>query len=103
MLTVARLIEMLEAEWAEDGFLGRLRRGTFEPSGYTRLKEKLDLIRFKEGDAIDRRLVSLLWFVPTLMSYQRERVAERGGDVAALDQALNEVRSKLLRDILGTP
>src|SRR4051794_21548434 len=101
MLTVSRLIELIDAEWAEDGFLGRLRRGIFEPSGYTGLKEKLDLIQLK-GDAIDRRLVSLLWFIPTFMGYQRRRVVERGGDVAALDQAITEVADKLL-DILGTP
>ena len=48
------------------------------------------------------RLVSLLWFIPILIEWNRERVRGNGGDVKEFDDSANKLFSELER-ILGVP
>jgi hypothetical protein len=76
---VKDLINRLDDEWdQDDGFLGRLRAGLFDREGYERFLGLLQSIETK-GDVFDRRLVELLWFVPTFMEWQTERLEGRSG------------------------
>ena len=96
-------IRLLEAEWELGvGFLGRLREGTFDPVGFERFERLLRSIDRPEGELIDRRLVSLLWYVPTFMSWQDERVEEQGGSIKDLEIARTKSLN-LLEEILGVP
>ena len=52
--------------------------------------------------ALPRRVVSLLWYIPAFLGWQRDRVAEAEGDLDALDRAEVEIRNELER-ILGVP
>jgi hypothetical protein len=83
-----RLIVELEAVWDDDeGCLWRLRdSGEMDRDGLEALMDSLKTIDLRKEPMIDRRLVSQLWFIPTFMSWQRERVAENNGDVQALDE-----------------
>lgn len=75
-------IKLLEGEWEQpQGFLGLLREGSFDRAGFDRFERVLKSIERDQDGVINRRLVSLLWYAPTFMSWQRERVEERGGNV----------------------
>lgn len=93
----------LEQEWEKpDGFLGRLRIGTFDHDGLERLMQLLQSIDVNDTTTFDRRFVSLLWYIPLFMSWQRERVHEQGGSVKDLNRAINRIQEQLER-ILGVP
>ncbi len=94
--------QKLENEWDVDaGFFGRLRYGFFDEAGLQRVK---DILRSVDTsyELLDKRFVSLTWFIPTFMSWQRERVIGRGRDVEILDRATHEM-IELLYKVLGTP
>lgn len=92
----ASLVSRLEAEYDLDhGFLGRLRQGWFDPAGLDRLLTLLHSINFGETTLLNRRIVALLWMMPTLMTWQLERVAEQGGDIDALRRGIDQVRERL--------
>jgi hypothetical protein len=101
----ASLISRLEAEYDLDhGFLGLLRQGLFDPVDLDRLLSLLQSIDFGEAARLNRRMVALLWLIPTLMTWQLERVAEGGGDLAALRRGINRVQAILASSsVLGMP
>ena len=101
----ASLLSRLEAEYDLDhGFLGQLREGQFDPMGLDRLLHLLESIDFGEATLINRRVVAVLWMIPTLMTWQLERVAEQGGDVEALRRGINRVQEILASpSVLGMP
>lgn len=101
---VAELIKALEAEYnLDNGFLGQLRQGFFDASGLDRLIAILASIEPTNESTIDRRLVALLWMIPTLMSWQVPRVADRGGNVVQLQHGIDKVEEILMNSVLGTP
>jgi hypothetical protein len=96
-------IGYLEAEWSKpECFLGRARQGLFDsPQGEMFLR-KLQLILFQNGERIDRRLVSLIWYIPIFLHWQKERITENGGDGVAFEQLTNRVQAAV-EGILGIP
>lgn len=99
----SELIQALSREYdQEDGFLGQLRSGVFDPNGLRRLEATLASIQLSDAEFINRRLVALLWLIPTIMSWQLERVAEQGGNTKALSDGINRVQGRLY-DVLGAP
>jgi len=102
-MILTKLIESLEYEWSlENGFLGLLRAGEFSNNGLARLLGVLDTIDLDDQKIIDRRLVSLLWYMPIFMDWQRERLEENGVDLVKLDSAITEIDNRL-EGILGIP
>ncbi len=96
------IINQLEKEWdIPDGFFGGLREGVYHVERYDNVINLLRSIEI-QGDQINRRLVTLLWFIPRFMSWQDERVLEQGGDVTQLAKATNEIES-ILFEKLGMP
>lgn len=97
------LISELTAEWDFDGgFFGLLRRGTFDAERAKRLAHVLDRIQPPVQPYIDARLVSLLWYMPIFMSWQREQLSEGDNDLVAFDNFSNVVQNACER-ILGVP
>jgi hypothetical protein len=97
------LVSALEREWDfEDGFFGRLRQGHFDLACLSRLTHVLDSVAAERDAVVNRRLVSLLWYMPIFMQWQRERVQAAGGDLVELDKATNRVQAAIER-ILGVP
>jgi len=102
-MTIEEIIEHLEREWDfESGFFGRLRRGHFDPACYDRLIRALDRIETPQTVALNRRMVSLLWYMPIFMHWQQERVQSNGADLIAFERAINHVQGSIER-ILGVP
>ena len=96
-------IASFEAEWDLDtGFFGKARQGQFDPLGFERTHKKLQNLVIDEVADIPRRLVSLLWYMPLFLSWQTERVQEKGGDVKSYIQAITAITNEIER-LLGTP
>ena len=97
------LIRAIEREWFMDtGFLGKVREGAFDVKEGDQFVQFLDAIRLPEQDEIDRRLVSLLWYIPIFLSWQKERVVERGGDAEEFTRLTDRALASVQR-ILGVP
>ena len=96
-------IRILEAEWSKpDGFLGKAREGVFDERQGAGFVTTLESIKLPAETVIDRRLVALLWYIPSFLRWQQERVAEKGGDAAAFEQLTNRVQG-IVEDVLGVP
>ncbi|HEX9069596.1 MAG TPA: hypothetical protein VF807_12565, partial [Ktedonobacterales bacterium] len=79
-------------------------QGDFDTSGLARLLQLLHAIDFGSATQIERRVVALLWMIPTLMRWQRERVREKGGDLARFEQGITQVETALHSPaVLGFP
>jgi hypothetical protein len=69
---------MLETEWqTPGGFLGKARKGIFAPQQGTGFTSKLESIKLPQDTPIGRRLVSLLWYMPLFLGWQKKRVVEK--------------------------
>lgn len=97
------IVQQLESEWSlESGSLGRLRRGIFDEAAMGNLFKLLETIDLGDAVEIDRRLVSLIWYIPLFMSWQHERVQKNGGSLEALKRA-EETAHSIITRILGIP
>jgi len=102
-MNVDSAIASLEGEWDIDsGFFGRVRQGSFDPASLDRLERILGGIDSYRDAAVNGRLVSLLWYMPLVMQWNRERILDAGGDINEFDKAANRVVSAAER-ILGVP
>ena len=99
------LVTRLEAEYDLDyGFLGRLRQRQFDPIGLDRLLRLLQSIDFGEATLINRRIVALLWMIPTLMTWHLEGITKQGGDVERLRHGIDQVEAILgSKSVLDMP
>ena len=100
---VAQIIIDLESEWEKPGgFLGNLRVGQFDPKGVAGLLDILGRVNANNEILISRRLVSLIWYIPIFMTWQRERVSASGVNAEIYNIAINQVET-LVEKILGVP
>jgi hypothetical protein len=98
----ADAVTALEREWElETGFLGQLREGKFDQKAYIRLRELLSSVD-TSATAIDGRFVSLTWYMPLFVTWQRERCADAGCDMKVFGRALDEI-TNFVQHLLGTP
>ena len=98
------LIRLIEAEWEPArGFLGQLRGGRFNRDGYQRFLQVLQRLasEMKDAPVINKRLVSLVWYIPIFMVWQRDRVKAPPA-ASDYERVTNEVQS-LVQEILGVP
>jgi hypothetical protein len=96
-------IDLLNKEWEKPhGFFGALREGNFDAAKAEQMGNLLESIKLDDSLVIDRRFVSLVWYIPLFMSWQTERVAERGGDTKALEKATNRIQG-IIEGLLGVP
>ena len=96
-------IASLEAAWSEpDGFLAQLREGIFNSGQAGEFLQRLRAIDLPKNGSIDRRLVALLWYIPLFVGWQRERIANHGGDPTTCDRFCAQITA-VLKDILGVP
>lgn len=102
MANFSQLIEELEQAWDVDGFLGRLRTGEFSLDDAQEFLALLSEVDLGKEQVVPKRLVSLLWFLPSFLAWQTERVAERCGNQVSYAQFVTEVHN-LLEERLGVP
>lgn len=95
-------IEQLDLSWdIDEGFFGNLRQGKFDNGLFTNFMSLLKSISFDDEELIPRRAVSLLWYIPLFMEWQKERVA---GTISLndYDNKKTQIENELER-ILGIP
>jgi hypothetical protein len=95
-------VDQLDAEWDDGGFLGKLRRGIFDADDAARFLKFLRGIEIPDGAMVPKRAVSLFWYLPSFLLWQRERVAERGGNLETFDRFITDVHNAL-ESVLGIP
>ena len=94
---------MLEKEWGIDGFLDELRRGKFAMDKSDTFLTLLRNIKLgNDHEQIPKRLVSLLWYLPCFLEWQKERIKEKGGDEVAYRNFVTQVINAL-EQALGIP
>lgn len=102
-MNIQSAIDELEKEWdLEAGFLGNLRQGIFSTEKLERLLNTLQTIELSDLKQLDRRFVSLTWYIPVFMIWQREDFVKQNKDIFELDLAINKVEGQL-EIILGIP
>ncbi|HSN99785.1 MAG TPA: hypothetical protein VLS89_15925 [Candidatus Nanopelagicales bacterium] len=98
-----RVVEELERYWEPDeGVFWRLREGVLDPRGLEEVAARLDSIEVSEDALLPRRFVSLVWFIPLFVGWQRDRVRERGGDMQEFAKQQNRLEGAVQR-LLGVP
>jgi hypothetical protein len=96
-----KLIQQLEAAWDEDGFFENLRAGIFVESdalGFLSLLRSIEI----DQELVPARLLALIWYIPSFLEWQRERVSEVGGDAVRYVRFINEVMN-ILEEVIGVP
>ena len=97
------VIRELEKEWDLDqGFLGGVRQGEFYPDKLERLVRILESVKLGNETIINKKFVSLTWYMPIFLIWQRDRFIQKGKDINELDRAINRIEG-LLEQILGIP
>jgi hypothetical protein len=96
------LIKQLEDVWKVDsGIFWKLRQGKFDKDLYNEFLVLLKSISFEDNELISRRAVSLLWYIPLFMEWQKERVQN---NISPEEYSIlkTNIQNELER-ILGTP
>lgn len=106
-MDIDTIIAKLEAEWdytLHTGFFGKLRGGELDLVGFERVKILLDAIPIPDGDIeiLNRRIVELVWFMPTFLRWQRDGWIHDGKETTQLDEIIAFFEGRIT-SILGLP
>jgi hypothetical protein len=97
------LIQTLESHWDADGFLDAVRRGKFDPDAGRAFLDYLHRIAIDEDELVPKRLLSLLWYLPLFLEWQKARIEELNpSEVASYGRFVTEVHN-ILEEVLGIP
>lgn len=102
MKDFAKEISLLDAEWDESGFLGGVRLGIYNSDKAEKFLTMLRSLDIGETEFIPKRLMALLWYIPSFLSWQVERLSESGVDLSSYERFVNAVHNTL-EEIIGTP
>ena len=101
-MDIGAIVEQLEAEWDTNGFFDRVRNGDYDVIRGQAVLAVLRAIKIGDEDMVPKRLVSLLWYLPSFLAWQTERIAEEGGDRTAYARFVIEILNTL-KEVLGVP
>jgi len=101
-MTIGAIIKQLETEWDTNGFFDRVRNGDYDVIRGQMVLAVLRAIKIGDDDMVPKRLLSLLWYLPSFLAWQSERIAEKGGDEPAYEHFVTEV-DNILQEVLGVP
>jgi hypothetical protein len=96
------IIERLDVEWDTNGFFDLIRNGFYDAEQAQSILSTLRAIRIGQDECVPKRLVSMLWYLPSFLVWQTERVAEAGGDRVSYERFISDVYNTL-EDVLSTP
>jgi hypothetical protein len=89
----------LEEAW-ENGFFFNLRYGKFKEDQYQKLRTVFEAV--PSNVDLDKRLVSLLWFIPTFIQWQEERLLQAGMEKGKINEVYDFFYNEC-EAILGLP
>lgn len=101
-MDICAIVEQLDAEWDTNGFFDRVRNGDYDAVRGQVGLATLRTISIGDEDMVPKRLLSLLWYLPSFLSWQTERIADKSGDRAAYERFVTEVLNAL-EQALGVP
>jgi hypothetical protein len=102
-MSIEDLIQNLETHWDTDGFLDAVRRGNFVSSDADGFLGLVRGITIGEDESVPKRLLSLLWYLPSFLEWQKERVAEVSpAQKLAYERFVTDVHNALEK-VLGIP
>jgi len=96
------LVVFLEGQWDDGGFFDALRQGQFSESQGEAFGSDLRSIELSLSEVVPARLLSLTWFMPVFMLWQKERVAEVSGKGFQYDKFIDEATNVFI-DVFGAP
>jgi len=99
---IETIIQGLDAEWADGGFFALAREGVFDVPRSQRVLEILRGIDIKNCDHVPSRLLSLIWYMPSFLEWQVDRIKEKGGDTESYRRFVTDVHNTL-EDGAGVP
>jgi len=102
MNKIDNLIQFLEYEWGEDGFLYELRKGIYTEKKAEDFFSNLGNFNISNEELIPKRLISLIWYLPIFLSWQRERILKNGGNIERYDLFSTKIIN-ILESIFGIP
>ena len=90
----------LGEHWDLGGTLWKIRNGDFDQSGLELLEAQLREVDFGDAGTLSRGLVSLLWYIPLILIWNSDRLADRSKPILGshTERIINE-----LHRILGSP
>lgn len=102
-----QIIMQLESEWdstSTQGFFSQMRKGQLDLVGFERVKNLLDALPSsdEESETINRRIVELVWFIPTFLRWQRDGWIQEGMETDELDKIIDYFEGRITT-ILGLP
>ncbi len=100
-MIITDAITFLEFEWSE-GFLYSIRQGIFVVEQGKDFVLKLNKIALENSETLNRRFVSLLWYIPQFLEWQKERLESSGINMDEYRQVSNSVLNTV-EEILGVP
>lgn len=96
-------IEYFESTWEEpNGFFYRLRQGEYDAQEAARVLETISSLILGIDTPIEKRLVSLLWYMPLFAQWQRDRIREAGMQIETYDRFVTQL-TNILEEKLGIP
>jgi hypothetical protein len=97
------VLAALDLAWDdEEGPLGKLRSGRFDPILAGRYIDLLNSIEISKGQALHPDFVRLVWFAPLFSEWQIERAVKRGSNERDVRDFCDMVRERMM-EILGVP
>lgn len=98
-----QIISQIKDCWREpEGIFYLLRQGVFDTDKWGLFLGLLQSIDLNGKSTVDLDFVRLLWFVPSFMRWQIERVQEVQGDSQLIENAISTVEEEYIR-IWGIP
>lgn len=101
-MNIEQMTEFLEIAWDNGGVLAQIRTGRFDAREGERFLHALKNIQIDDDALLPKRFVSLMWYLPGFLEWQRKRVEEVTGDLASYERFIVEMQNTL-EDVLGIP
>ena len=102
-MSADHLIVDLEAYWNDGSLLEAARHGIFRADEADTFLELLRSIAIGDHELVPKRLLSLLWYLPLFLEWQKERVSEVSpGHIIDYVRFVTEVIN-ILEGVLGVP
>ncbi|MFZ6735853.1 hypothetical protein ACO0LG_28295 [Undibacterium sp. Ji42W] len=101
-MNIEQMTEFLEKAWDDGGVLALIRVGRFDVSEGEAFIHVLKNMHVDDHALLPKRFVSLTWYLPSFLEWQKRRVEEVTGGLASYEIFIVEVCS-ILEGVLGVP
>ncbi|MBI3729053.1 MAG: hypothetical protein HY254_12080 [Burkholderiales bacterium] len=101
-MNIEQMIAFLEMAWDDGGVLAQIREGRFDANEGEKFLHVLKNLHVDDNALLPKRFVSLMWYLPSFLEWQRKRVEKVTGDVASFERFIIETHNTL-EEVLGIP